>query len=386
MSLKFSLENKPLASIVAMAFASWATSCANAQADCDANCGGMLTFDPAKDMVASVSSIDLYALAVPSLGGCPITSGGSVAGSMGMIMATPLLPCSGSVSLMDQTMPLVNTSTLTDIDTFGNVAKTVTSNANSRIEIDGFANPNSLEAHFSGTITLGTSIGLLCPSIFTRFASAAAVGFSAGNITIPFTVCEAGFYTVDALLQDPGGSPTGKCDGTGFGASVSSFEGTWAIQGAGTGDHTLVATGTTTDREISIGQIAPGNYVLTARLFAVADIPCWTANCNGTPAPIPPNGTLSDNCQANGLFDVVVTFSTTDPATEPTSTCCYDLDGDGMVGTNDFFTLLQNWGPCPGGIGAPICLWDCTGAAGLPDGTVGTDDFFELLQSWGPCP
>jgi len=27
--------------------------------------------------------------------------------------------------------------------------------------------------------------------------------------------------------------------------------------------------------------------------------------------------------------------------------CFGDLDGDGVVGINDFLALLANWGPCP---------------------------------------
>ena len=55
--------------------------------------------------------------------------------------------------------------------------------------------------------------------------------------------------------------------------------------------------------------------------------------------------------------------------------CPWDLEGDGVVGINDFLDLLAAWGTDPGG--PP----DFDG-----DGTVGIQDFLELLANWGPCP
>jgi hypothetical protein len=52
-----------------------------------------------------------------------------------------------------------------------------------------------------------------------------------------------------------------------------------------------------------------------------------------------------------------------------------DIDLDGEVGITDFFSLLQNWGPCPP---PDLCPWDLN-----DDGVVGVDDFFALLQNWG---
>ncbi len=54
--------------------------------------------------------------------------------------------------------------------------------------------------------------------------------------------------------------------------------------------------------------------------------------------------------------------------------CPWDLDGDGIVGINDFLTLLAAWGTVPGG--PP----DFDG-----DDVVGIGDFLELLANWGPC-
>jgi hypothetical protein len=66
------------------------------------------------------------------------------------------------------------------------------------------------------------------------------------------------------------------------------------------------------------------------------------------------------------------------------STCEPDFDQDGAVDVDDFFALLQNWGPCPA---APDpCPWDISGGNRLYDGEVGVEDFFSLLQNWGPCP
>lgn len=61
-----------------------------------------------------------------------------------------------------------------------------------------------------------------------------------------------------------------------------------------------------------------------------------------------------------------------DTTVSPTTTG--DLDGDGVVNSDDLFELLGAWGPCGGG----SCSADLNG-----DGVVNTDDLFELLGSWG---
>jgi probable HAF family extracellular repeat protein len=55
--------------------------------------------------------------------------------------------------------------------------------------------------------------------------------------------------------------------------------------------------------------------------------------------------------------------------------CTGDLNGDGVVGVNDFLMLLTAWGECSG------CPADLDG-----DGVVGVSDFLVLLAAWGPCP
>ncbi|MHC4219037.1 MAG: S8 family serine peptidase [Planctomycetota bacterium] len=52
-----------------------------------------------------------------------------------------------------------------------------------------------------------------------------------------------------------------------------------------------------------------------------------------------------------------------------------DLDGDGVIGINDFLLLLAVWGPCKTGPG-------CQGDIDL-DGTVGIIDFLYMLANWG---
>lgn len=57
-----------------------------------------------------------------------------------------------------------------------------------------------------------------------------------------------------------------------------------------------------------------------------------------------------------------------------------DINQDGRVDHLDFFSLLQNWGPCPGS--PSPCPWDFTGLDDVPDGFVNESDFMALLQRW----
>lgn len=55
------------------------------------------------------------------------------------------------------------------------------------------------------------------------------------------------------------------------------------------------------------------------------------------------------------------------------STCPWDIDGSGTVGTVDLLTLLGQWGTA--------------GSADFDgNGMVGTSDLLALLANWGPCP
>jgi hypothetical protein len=66
--------------------------------------------------------------------------------------------------------------------------------------------------------------------------------------------------------------------------------------------------------------------------------------------------------------------------TEPTSplACPADLDGDGVVRSDDMMDLLNGWGPCDPEL---PCRADLNG-----DGEVGIVDFLLLLATWGACP
>ena len=55
--------------------------------------------------------------------------------------------------------------------------------------------------------------------------------------------------------------------------------------------------------------------------------------------------------------------------------CPADIDGDDVVGIDDFLALLAAWGPCAG------CPEDIDG-----DNVVGIQDFLLLLAGWGGCP
>ena len=55
--------------------------------------------------------------------------------------------------------------------------------------------------------------------------------------------------------------------------------------------------------------------------------------------------------------------------------CDGDLDGDGIVGTNEILAVLDAWGDCTD------CEADITG-----DGTVNVDDLLYIVSAFGPCP
>ncbi len=63
---------------------------------------------------------------------------------------------------------------------------------------------------------------------------------------------------------------------------------------------------------------------------------------------------------------------TGDACDEELDSCPADLDGDGMVGINDFLALLAGWGGPDGDVDG--------------DGITGINDFLDLLAAWGECP
>ena len=66
------------------------------------------------------------------------------------------------------------------------------------------------------------------------------------------------------------------------------------------------------------------------------------------------------------------TPSRVDPSPGPVG----DLDGDGVVGIQDFLILLAAWGPCSEPC-PPACLGDLD-----EDCDVGITDFLTLLSNW----
>lgn len=63
----------------------------------------------------------------------------------------------------------------------------------------------------------------------------------------------------------------------------------------------------------------------------------------------------------------------------PTDDCPGDLTETGEINVDDLLLVLNNWGPCPGGV--PGCDGDATGT-----GEVNVDDLLIVLNNWGPCP
>lgn len=114
-----------------------------------------------------------------------------------------------------------------------------------------------------------------------------------------------------------------------------------------------------------------GTLITTFEFLAMA--PAW-----GTPVDMPDTGgapPVSTIVFDGTVPNLDVTGTITGAAVEVLSCCTADLDGDCVVGIEDFLALLAAWGTDPGG---PPDLDD--------DGSVGINDFLGLLAAWGPCP
>jgi hypothetical protein len=109
----------------------------------------------------------------------------------------------------------------------------------------------------------------------------------------------------------------------------------------------------------------------------------WTPPAPGTDYKVRVRGSYGpgvwgDWDESDGTFEVIQGV-----------VCPWDTapgDGDGTVGVDDFFALLQHWGACP--TPPATCPWDNhpdNGDGTFGDGVVGVDDFFSLLQHWGDC-
>ena len=91
------------------------------------------------------------------------------------------------------------------------------------------------------------------------------------------------------------------------------------------------------------------------------------------------NGFIGTDCNGNGTADdcEILAGDVPDSNGNGVPDSCDltgDIDGDGLVGINDFLALLGAWGPC-GDCGA--CPADLDG-----DCQVEIDDFLLLLGAW----
>ncbi len=99
----------------------------------------------------------------------------------------------------------------------------------------------------------------------------------------------------------------------------------------------------------------------------------------GIPIPIP-GPPISDNIGFALNFNLT-SFDTASISSVLTAegdalTCFADIDGNGGVGLQDFFMLINSWGPCPGN----PCRADLD-----ESGAVGISDMLLLLANWGSC-
>ena len=132
----------------------------------------------------------------------------------------------------------------------------------------------------------------------------------------------------------------GKADGAAVDlADIIAGSGGWVVNGAGTGDYA--------GRSVSSAGDVNGD--------GVDDIVIGADRGSPTGAP-----------------DAGKSYVVFGPATSVLG----DLDGDGIVGINDFLALLAAWGPC----GEP-CPPSCAGDLDR-DCTVGIQDFLMLLANW----
>lgn len=206
---------------------------------------------------------------------------------------------------------------------------------------------------------------------------AAARGYASARtnqvtVTIPFTVCEPGFYLVDAILQSLG--TCGSDDGF-LGWSSVMIDGTWKILGGPSGSQTIVAGTLGTDvngspvlRNLRTGPIQAGGYTFVATYEMDTEF-CLAASC--------PTSSNDGLCQALGTYNANIWFS----AAEFEDPCPGDLNDDGVVDALDHQELFAQWGACPSGSGAPPCTADLSG-----DGVVDVNDLLLLNSNWGDCP
>jgi hypothetical protein len=111
----------------------------------------------------------------------------------------------------------------------------------------------------------------------------------------------------------------------------------------------------------------------------IADGTSDDCNDNGVPDACDFVDGTSADCNSNGTPDECDIANDTSPDVNGNGTpdeceCVGDVNGDTVVGIQDFLQMLSDWGACGG------CPADLDG-----DGQVGVTDFLDLLASWGPC-
>ena len=88
---------------------------------------------------------------------------------------------------------------------------------------------------------------------------------------------------------------------------------------------------------------------------------------------------ITVDCNGNSIGDDIdiadgTSFDDNGDGVPDECDCSADFSNNGVVGIEDFLSLLGAWGPCPG------CPQDLDG-----DFVVGIQDFLLLLSAWGPC-
>ncbi len=176
------------------------------------------------------------------------------------------------------------------------------------------------------------------------------------------------------------------------------------VEGDGTVTGAVTSSGTVRPG-LSIGElIVDGSYVQTAQGTLDIELACPAGDVLSVSGAVMLGGTLNLSLvvgsepiagqqfqvvtasSVSGAFDTVNAPSGVTVSVEPGAVVVTvtvggppangDINGDGVIGINDFLALLAAWGPNPG---HPA---DIDG-----NGVVGINDFLLLLANWGPaCP
>lgn len=124
-----------------------------------------------------------------------------------------------------------------------------------------------------------------------------------------------------------------------------------------------------------VGATPDGVLITTFEFLALAPAAASPVAFLETAGEPPTDTIVFDGTVPN--FDVTGTL--TGATVQVQSCCAADLDGDCMIGIQEFLIVLGNWGPCPDP--PQPCLGDIN-----RDNQVGIEDFLIVLGLWGPCP